>query len=79
MRTQIAKWGNSLAVRLPRQVAEAAGLGEGATVDLEVGDGVIRLTAARPRYTLEELLAGITPENLPSEILDDGPHGRELL
>jgi antitoxin MazE len=79
MRTQIAKWGDSLAVLLPRQVAESAGLGEGATVDLDVVDGVVRLTAARPRYTLEELLAQITPENLPTEIFDDGPHGQELL
>lgn len=79
MRTRIAKWGNSLAVRLPRQVAEAAGLGEGTTVDLEVSDGVVRLAVARPRYTLEELLAQITPENLPTEIFDDGPHGQELL
>ena len=78
MRTQIAKWGNSLAVRLPRQVAEAAGLGVGATVELDVVGGVVRLTAARPRYTLEELLAGLTPEN-QQESFDDGPHGQEAL
>ncbi len=79
MRTQIAKWGNSLALRLPRQVAEAAGLGAGAAVDLDVVGGVVHIVPARPRYTLEELLAGITPENLPTEIFDDGPQGEELL
>ena len=79
MRTQIAKWGNSLAVRLPRDVVQAAGLRDGETVELEVKDGVIRLVPTKPYYTLEELLAGITPENQPDEIFDDGPHGEEML
>ena len=79
MRTQLARWGNSLAVRLPRQVAEAAGLGDGATVELEVVDGIIRLVPTRPSFTLEELLAGITPENLPDESFDDRPRGQEEL
>ncbi|MBF0373577.1 MAG: AbrB/MazE/SpoVT family DNA-binding domain-containing protein [Alphaproteobacteria bacterium] len=78
MRTQIARWGNSLAVRLPRQVADDAGLTEGATVDLDVADGVVRVIPARRVYTLDELLAGITPDNIP-ESFDDGPKGRELL
>jgi antitoxin MazE len=78
MQTQIAKWGNSLAVRLPRQVAEAAGLGEGSKVELEVVGGVVRLVPTRPRYRLEDLLAGMTPENQP-ESFDDGPVGEELL
>jgi antitoxin MazE len=79
MRTQIAKWGNSLAVRLPREIVQAARLRDGETVELEVKDGVIRLVPAKPYYTLEELLAGITPENLPDEIFDDGPRGEEML
>ncbi len=79
MNTQVARWGNSLAVRLPRQVADAAGLAEGTTVELEVTDGVIRLVPTRRRYSLDELLARITPENLPDESFDDRPHGRELL
>jgi antitoxin MazE len=78
MRTQVSKWGNSLAVRLPRQVVDAAGLGEGAYVDLDVVDGAVRLLPARPRYTLDELLAGVTADNLPDSA-DDRPRGRELL
>ena len=34
---------------------------------------------ALPRYSLDELLAGITPENLPDESFDDAPRGQELL
>jgi antitoxin MazE len=78
MRTQIARWGNSLAVRLPKQVADSAGLGEGASVEVDVVDGVVRLTPARPRYSLTELLAGITEDNIP-ESFDDRPRGKELL
>ena len=79
MRTQISRWGNSLAVRLPRHLAEKAGLAEGSSVELDVVDGELRLSQARPVYSLNELLAGITPDNLPGEILDDCPKGQELL
>ena len=48
-------------------------------VEMDVRDGVVRLVRARPVYTLEELLAGITPENQPTEIFDDGPRGEEIL
>jgi antitoxin MazE len=78
MRTQIARWGNSMAVRLPRQLAEAAGLREGTTVEIDVVDGAVRISPTRPVYALSELLAGITAENIP-ESFDDRPHGAELL
>ncbi|PKU26526.1 AbrB/MazE/SpoVT family DNA-binding domain-containing protein [Telmatospirillum siberiense] len=78
MRTQIARWGNSLAVRLSRQVAADAGLGEGTAVDVDIIDGVVRVTPARPIYSLAELLAGVKPDNIP-ESFDDRPVGRELL
>lgn len=78
MRTQIARWGNSLAVRLPRQVADSAGLAEGTAVELDVVDGVIRLSPAKARYTLAGLLAGVTPANIP-DIADGSPRGAELL
>ena len=78
MRTEIARWGNSLAVRLPKQVLEQAGLGEGVAVELVVESGAVVLRPTKPRYNIDQLLAGITPENLP-ESFDDAPVGRELL
>jgi antitoxin MazE len=78
MRAQISRWGNSLAVRLPRQVLDSAGLTEGASVEMEVVDGVVQLRPQRPSYTLADLLAGITPENIPDRC-DDAPRGAELL
>jgi antitoxin MazE len=78
MKTQIARWGNSLAVRLPKQVAESAGLDEGSAVEIDVVDGVVRVTSARPVYSLTQMLAQITPDNIP-ESFDDRPRGNELL
>jgi antitoxin MazE len=57
MQATISKWGNSLALRLPRNVAEEARLVEGATVRLEVEDGSLRVTPSRPRFKLSDLLA----------------------
>ena len=78
MRTEIARWGNSLAVRLPKQVLEQAGLSEGVPVEMVVESGTVVIRPARARYDIDKLIAGITPENLP-ESFDDAPMGRELL
>ena len=80
MQTQIGRWGNSLAVRIPQPLARAAALAEGAAVDIEVEDGRIVLSPRPPAApTLAELLAGITPDNLPDETFDDAPVGHEAL
>lgn len=58
MRVHLAKWGNSLGLRVPRDVARRLDLSEGSEVDLETdAAGRVILTPARPRYTLDELLA----------------------
>jgi antitoxin MazE len=79
IRVQISKWGNSLGLRVPRDVAAQTGLTEGAQVDVEArDDGSIIVRKAKPRYTLEELVAGMTPDKEhPS--WDDPPRGEELL
>jgi antitoxin MazE len=78
MRAQVSKWGNSLAIRLPRAVARSLRVKEGEQVDLVVVGDRLEVRAARPRYRLEELLAEITPENQP-EVVDVPPVGEELL
>jgi antitoxin MazE len=55
--TMISKWGNSLALRLPRNIAEGVRLVEGTTVDLAIEDGSIRVTPRRPKFRLADLLA----------------------
>jgi antitoxin MazE len=76
---RVTKWGNSLGLRVPKDVAARAGLVEGARVDIEgYEDGRIVVTPSRRRFTLEELLAGMNPEN-QQPLEDDGPVGKELL
>lgn len=73
MRARVQKWGNSLALRIPRSFAEEAMIHEGCTIDMSLEDGVILVRAVRPRpWQLDELVAGITDENLHDE-WDSGP------
>lgn len=79
MRVRVARWGNSLAVRAPKEIARAAGLTEGASVEMTVEDEaiVIRVPRARPRYRLDALLEGMTPQAM-AEAFDWGADaGRE--
>jgi antitoxin MazE len=78
-RTEVGRWGNSLAVRLPREIANRAKLTEGAAVDLEIESGHVVIRPRREAPSLDELLAGITPDNIPDEGISDGPRGRELI
>jgi antitoxin MazE len=72
MQTAIAKWGNSLAVRLPRYAVEGANLKEGATVDVEVQDGTLVLRPTRKKYKLADLLENHKPDQSHKEV-DWGP------
>jgi antitoxin MazE len=75
----LTKWGNSLGLRVPRDIAARMGLTEGARVDVEASDdGRIIITRSRRRFTLDELLAEMTPER-EHELEDDGPTGSEIL
>ncbi|BBK43139.1 multidrug transporter MatE [Allostella vacuolata] len=67
MQSAVAKWGNSLALRLPRGLAEDAGLVEGVAVDIAIeGDRVV-ISRARPKYNLDELLAQLEPRHRHAE------------
>ncbi len=78
MRAKISKWGNSLAVRLPKAVVDGLRVREGEAVDLVLEDRVLVIRPARPRYRLEDLIAEITPFNQP-DYIDSPPIGEELL
>jgi len=77
MRTRIAKWGNSLAVRLPKPFMEELGLVEGAEVEITLRDGQLVLSAAGREYALKELVDGITAANRHQETDWGRPRGRE--
>lgn len=68
MRVTIRKWGNSLALRIPKSVAAEASLADESVVDLKVVNGRIVVTNAEPETTLERLLADVDECNLHGEV-----------
>ncbi len=76
--THIGKWGNSLAFRIPKHIAEQLGLNINDTVICSVENGKLVLEPVRepPDYTLDELLAEVVET---SEELSWGkPEGQEV-
>lgn len=74
---QVVKWGNSLAVRIPKAVAREARLREGDSILIEASDGHIELRRRQKMPTLKQLVAQITPENRYAETGWSGDRGRE--
>jgi antitoxin MazE len=74
---QIVKWGNSLAVRIPKPVAEAAGVREGDAIVIEADEGHIRVRRKQRVPSLKELVGQITPENRYGEIPSGPARGKE--
>ena len=75
--TQLSKWGNSLAVRIPLTLAKEARLAEGDRLTLDLAtDGSIVLRPARRKYELRQLVSRIA-KNRHSETDWGSPTGRE--
>ncbi len=77
MKTRIQKWGNSLALRIPKTFASEAGLEPDSEVELSLVEGQIVITPTAPTYTLDDLLRGITDDNIHGEINTGAPVGNE--
>ena len=76
--TQISKWGNSLAVRIPLILAREARLAEGDRLTLDLAtDGSIVLRPARRKYELRQLVSRINTKNRHAETDWGPPSGRE--
>ena len=74
----VARWGNSLAIRLPQHLVKETHLSEGVEVDFVVIDGnLVIKPRTRKRYSLEELISAITPENLHTEVESGMSMGNE--
>jgi antitoxin MazE len=78
VKVQVVKWGNSHAVRLPKVVLEKAEMRDGDQLEIHAEKGRIALEPARPKLTLRDLVARITPENLHDEQDWGKPVGREV-
>jgi len=82
METELARWGNSLAVRIPKEALKRADLREGDSLTLSsTRKGEIKLSSKRKRksMTLEQMVARITPENMHSRLDWGPPQGKEIL
>ncbi|MBA3311846.1 MAG: AbrB/MazE/SpoVT family DNA-binding domain-containing protein [Planctomycetaceae bacterium] len=79
MKTQVQKWGNSLAVRIPKAFADETGLQQETPVEMTVEEGGLVVRPVRgPQVSLADLLEKVTPDNLHGEV-DFGPAvGREI-
>jgi antitoxin MazE len=77
MRTKVQKWGNSLAVRIPKPFAEGAGLKVATEVEVSLEKGALRLSAVRPRWQLRALISKVTTRNRHAEMEIGQPVGRE--
>lgn len=85
MTTKIQKWGNSSAIRIPKSLMQGSKLVQGGEVVLELQNGFlvvkpkIQKEDRKPKYTIEELVKGMTRENM-HELVDWGPDvGAEIL
>jgi antitoxin MazE len=79
MKTRVQKWGNSLALRIPKAFADEVQLTEDGAVDVTVRNGkLIVVPIPQAEYTLEEMVSRITPENRHDEIDTGAPVGKEV-
>lgn len=69
MKTRIQKWGNSLALRIPKSFAAEVGLQRETSVEISLADGTLVIAPVAVRKpTLKQLLAGVTKDNLHREV-----------
>lgn len=73
----IRRWGNSLALRVPKRIAEEAHLHEGVQVEMRVSQGSLVVTPTRPKYRLDDLMAQFKPEHRHDEEDFGGAEGEE--
>lgn len=79
MKAQIQRWGNSLALRIPKPLAVESNIEQGSVVEVSLDQGKIVVEpVTETDYTLEELLAGVTKRNLHAETDTGAAQGKEV-
>lgn len=80
MKTKAQKWGNSLSVRVPKGIADKAGIRDEDMLDIDIKNGkIILIPIKKNEYQLKDLLKNITDENIHDEIDFGESLGREVL
>ena len=79
MHVRVRKWGNSLAVRIPKPLAEDAEVKEGTVLNLAVSGGkVVATPVQKKKLSLRQLLAKVNRKNLHAEVDSGRSAGREV-
>lgn len=79
MLTKVQKWGNSMAIRIPKAFAEELGMQHDSEVELFLVHGKLIVKPVRPvKHSLEELLAKVKDETIHGETSTDESVGREV-
>ncbi len=79
MKAKVARWGNSLALRLPKQLTNSYHISEGSDVEIvEEAQGLLVKPLSGRHFHLEDLLKGVSKKNIHTEIETEGPQGREI-
>lgn len=79
MQARVQKWGNSLAIRIPKSFAAQSHIDQNSVIEMSVENGrIILLPVAQPKVTLAQLLEGVTRENLHQEVETGASVGQEV-
>jgi antitoxin MazE len=79
VKTRVQKWGNSLALRIPKSFASEVGLKSESPVEMSLADGKLVIApVAKPGLILKQLLAKVTPENIHHEVETGSATGNEV-
>lgn len=79
MHSKVQMWGNSLAVRIPKGMAQETGLSAETAIDIRVSDGYLVVAPLRrPQYSLAEMLEKVSADNLHGEVDFGPPVGDEV-
>ncbi len=79
MKSTVQKWGNSLAIRIPKSFATEIDLSQGAEIDLVLFKNKIQIEPiTKKQLTLDELLRRVTEENMHGEVDTGTPVGKEI-
>ena len=77
MEAIVRKWGNSLGIRIPGNMAKEISLQDGSSVDIERKDGQI-IIKPRNKYILKDMISNISKDNIHEEIESSGTVGNEI-
>jgi len=78
MKATVQKWGNSLAIRIPKNISMDARVSEGSNINIMIENGNIILSPTTKEYSLKELLKKITNKNIHSETPTGSHIGKEI-